>query len=349
MKTNRKNAFTLIELLVVIAIIALLIGILLPALGKARQRANQLKDSTQIRSIMQAMVIFAGNNKDYYPLPSRVDKNNKTLDLGEGVDPQEKNTTANIFSILIFGGGIDTSLCVSPVELGNYETYEGYTLDAPCGAVGGEDINENQALWDPNFKATPKDMGANNGMMGSSCVGDEYPQLPGGFSYAHTPPFQFRRPLWANTFGALEPAMANRGPVYQLGDADGANEPAWELFEDNNAVGDGMTPLGKSSITLGNRTEWAGNVGFNDSHVEFFNDPDPEKIVWSFTDLANGQTGNNLPDNIFANEDDGDRSYDVPAGPTVTLSGDTNNRNAYLTQYYEVQIDDETVISPYYD
>jgi len=61
------RAFTLIELLVVISIIALLIGILLPALGAARKTANQMKNSSQIRGQHQGMVIYAQSNATYLP------------------------------------------------------------------------------------------------------------------------------------------------------------------------------------------------------------------------------------------------------------------------------------------
>lgn len=66
--------FTLIELLVVISIIALLIGILLPALAAARRTARQMQSNTQVRGIHQAMVTFGQSNNTYFPgLNSRGD------------------------------------------------------------------------------------------------------------------------------------------------------------------------------------------------------------------------------------------------------------------------------------
>ena len=61
------GAFTLVELLVVIGIIAVLIGVLLPALNKARQSANNLKCMANLRTIGQAINIYATFNKGSLP------------------------------------------------------------------------------------------------------------------------------------------------------------------------------------------------------------------------------------------------------------------------------------------
>jgi prepilin-type N-terminal cleavage/methylation domain-containing protein len=250
----KRRGFTLIELLVVVAIIALLIAILLPSLGKARELSNRSVCAANLKGIVQSMNVYGNDNADAYPTIK---------------SPQQSGTSSATTYTLTSSTSTENS--VDNVFKNRY--YPSTAGSAPMANNGPTNIYSNLWILVLRGDVSPKQF-----ICKSDAASGPAPINPqntttyyDGFQDAKSNSYSVAFPYsqsgsigkwWSATIDASLPVMSDLAPDKRSGTGTNKREPA--------GIGG---QLNKQSNSWLHQTD-GQNVAFGDNHVEFVRLPD---------------------------------------------------------------------------
>ncbi len=304
---RRTRGFTLIELLVVIAIIALLVGLLLPALAKAQRNARTMKDAAQIKEVHQAMLTFANANQGRLPIPGLIDRKPAEFFNGVGSGPTEmpgvgpedysRNRTDNMYAAMIAQEYFGTDILIGPTEV-NPIVVEDVDYDYSMYNPGNDDY------WDSDFEVN---IWAKPGQ-GFFC----------NASYSHEAICGDRKSLkWRDNQDSAYPIMGTRAVKKGVpaGNDDHDRSPTLQLH--------------------GPKRQWVGNICFADNHTEQVQNFFPALTTYEAINGAGGP----VKDNIYAAEFE-DHPTDPRAAPDawLVISIFANNSGVWVAEQYDALI-----------